>query len=47
MNQQDTIARHLRILNWCRRKLGKPEKRYLTDREWRAYMRSIAPTSRR
>lgn len=40
---QDTIALHLRALNAVRRFFGKPERRYLTDREWREFMRSKIP----
>jgi hypothetical protein len=43
MTSRYEIALHLRFLNWCRRKLGRPERRYLTDAEWREYMRSIIP----
>lgn len=35
--------RRYRLLNWLRRKLGRQERRYLTDAEWREYMRSIIP----
>jgi hypothetical protein len=37
------IAWHLRALNAIRRFFGRPQKRYLTDSEWREYMRSIIP----
>jgi hypothetical protein len=37
------IPWYLRALNAIRRFFGKPEKRYLTDAEWREYMRSIIP----
>lgn len=40
---QDVIVWYLRALNWVRRFFRIREVRYLTDREWREYMRSIIP----
>ena len=43
MYSQHEIAWRLRALNAVRRFLGIPEKRYLTDFEWKRFMDSIAP----
>lgn len=37
------IPLHLRALNAVRLFFGRPQMQYLTDTEWREYMRSIIP----
>lgn len=39
---QHEIVWYLRALNALRRLLGRPEKRYLTDYEWKRYMDELA-----
>lgn len=46
MYSQHEIAWHLRALNAIRRFFGRPERRYLTDYEWKRYMDSINPLRR-
>lgn len=40
---QHTIPWYLILCNKIRRAFGLPERRYLTDFEWKRYMDSIAP----
>jgi hypothetical protein len=40
---QHEIPWRLRALNAIRRFFGRPERRYLTDFEWKRYMDSINP----
>lgn len=42
----DEIVWYLRTLNAIRRFFGWQERYYITDHEWREYMRSIIPTQR-
>ena len=43
MTGQHEIVWYLRALNALRRAFGRPERRYLTDYEWRRYMDSLIP----